>query len=324
MLLWLASLSSALAQPREVSAQRRDTQCARPFEPDTVERVRADIAYLADDAREGRAVGTPGFDDSVRWLTAALRAMGARPGGSDGYLQRFAVNVRARSVHSEPGAGRVETVNVLARIPGTRPDGRTLLVGAHLDHIGRGAWTSRSRSRAVHNGADDNASGVAAVLELTRRLISRPVRRDVVLAWFGAEELGLLGSTFLATHPVEATRTIETMINFDMVGRLRRCRVYVEGTERSPALTEVVAHANGRWHFDVRPWDAQRFGAWGASDHMSFSSRGVPTLFFFTGLHDDYHTERDDLSRVNVEGVVSVLSLAEHALREIADHVAAQ
>lgn len=212
---------------------------------------------------------------------------------------------------------RVRTANVLGLVRGTGAQPGTLLVGAHLDHIGHGVRTSRTGSVAIHNGADDNASGSAAVLELARRIAQRPAARDVVFAWFGAEELGLVGSTHLATHPVPATATLAAMVNFDMVGRLRDCRVVVEGRETARGFAEVVRRANAPYRFDARPWDP-RLGAWGSSDHESFSSRGTPVLFFFTGLHADYHTERDDLPTLDLRGTSALVGFAERAIRDVA------
>lgn len=214
-------------------------------------------------------------------------------------------------------ARRVRTANVLGRVRGTGSLEGAVLVGAHLDHIGHGVRTSRTGSVAIHNGADDNASGSAAVLELARRFARRPGARDMVFAWFGAEELGLVGSTHLATHPVPATERLAAMANFDMVGRLRDCRVVVEGRETARSFGEIVRRANDPYGFDARPWDPRR-GSWGSSDHESFSSRGTPVIFFFTGLHDDYHTERDDLPTLNLAGTSAVVGFAERALREIA------
>lgn len=307
--LGLLALSCTCVRAGELTAQGARERCVVGAESETVARVTADVRYLADDARDGRAAGTQGYDAAVAYVLSQLAQTHAEPVGTQGFLQRFDFAVEGLA----PG----RTANVLARVRGEAPDGVTLLVGAHLDHVGHGARGSRSRSRAVHNGADDNASGSAAVLELARSLSRAPARRDVVLAWFGGEEIGLLGSRHLATHPVEATRGLGAVVNFDMVGRLRDCRVIVEGRESARGIAGVIAAANARSRFDVRPWDA-RLGSWGSSDHHTFAALGVPYLFFFTGLHREYHTELDDAETLNFRGIAAVIGLAERALRALA------
>lgn len=214
-------------------------------------------------------------------------------------------------------ARSVRTANVIATVVGSDPAVNTgvLLLGAHQDHIGHGARTSRwPGSTEVHNGADDNASGTAAVLELARRVRTRPLRHSVTFVWFGAEELGLVGSQYLAAHPTGAVVNTRAMWNFDMVGRLRGCRLYLERDRASGRFEQTLAGVNARWGFDARPWNPRQ-GSWGASDHMSFAAMGVPTIFFFTGLHGEYHGPRDDSPTLNYRGEASVISLAEALAR---------
>ncbi len=312
-------------------AQRRRAPAQCTLGPAEVsERLRTTVSWLADDARLGRDTGTDADAESAAWIVRQLTALGLAPAGSDGYAQPFAV-VPARPGHpvstlALPASaplpdGALRTSNLLARVPGTDPDADTrpvLLVGAHRDHIGRGGPSSRAPgSTAIHNGADDNASGVAALLELARRLQARPAPRTVVFVWFGAEELGLLGSAHLAAHPVEATRALGAMLNMDMVGRLNACRLFVESEGLSPAARAGVAGANAGYGFDARPWEPWR-GSWGASDHMSFSRARVPVVFLFTGLHDDYHSPSDDAPTLNYPGLAAVAGYAEATLRALA------
>lgn len=312
----LLCLATTCVRAAPLPAQREAPRCAAVGDAETVARLARDVRYLADDAREGREAGSAGFDDAASYIVAQLALPGVEAAGAQGFLQPFEFALPPSRRGASDGRA-VRTANVLARVRGESPDGLAVLVGAHLDHVGRGARGSRSGSRDIHNGADDNASGAAAVLELARRLSARPAARDVVLAWFGAEESGLRGSTHLATHPVEATRALAAMVNFDMVGRLRDCRVVVEGWESARAMPDALRRANAPFGFDVRPWDP-RLGSWGSSDHHSFASRGTPYLFFFTGLHAEYHTERDDLETLNLAGTAAVVALAERAIREVA------
>lgn len=194
-----------------------------------------------------------------------------------------------------------------------------IVVGAHYDHIGRGGWGSLSPGvYGIYNGADDNASGTSAVLELARRLVSAPASRDVVVAWFGAEEEGMVGSRWMVSHRPPALTSVTAMVNLDMVGRLRECRLFVEERATARALPAIVDAANGPYGFDARPWEPTR-GAWGASDHMTFTDARIPAVFLFTGLHDDYHRPHDDAPTLNYRGLGAVVGYAERVLRLVAD-----
>jgi hypothetical protein len=218
---------------------------------------------------------------------------------------------------------QVMASNVLGLARGTFSAGEVFVVGAHQDHVGYGGPTSLLPGiHAVHNGADDNASGTAVVLELARRIVRMPLRRDVVFALFGAEELGLVGSRWLVAHRPPALRAIAAVMNLDMVGRLRDCRLFVESRETAPVFGAAVEFANRAFGFDARPWEPSR-GAWGASDHMSFIEARVPGIFLFTGLHDDYHRPEDDVSAINHRGLAAVADFAEALLRRV-DELAAR
>jgi Zn-dependent M28 family amino/carboxypeptidase len=156
-----------------------------------------------------------------------------------------------------------------------------------------------------------------AVLALARRFMQRRPPRDLVLAWFGGEELGLLGSEHFVAHRPPAAAALRAMVNLDMVGRLRDCRLYVEGRESGPGIAPAVARANTTG-FDARPWDVERHGPWGRSDHHAFQDAGVPVAFLFTGLHPDYHRPEDDPERIQYSGLAAVITFAERLLRELA------
>jgi Zn-dependent M28 family amino/carboxypeptidase len=212
----------------------------------------------------------------------------------------------------------VTASNVLGLVRGTGAEGRgVFVVGAHQDHVGYGGASSLAPGvHAVHNGADDNASGTAVVLELARRVARAPLRRDVVFALFAAEELGLVGSRWLVQHRPAPLRDIAAVMNLDMVGRLRDCRLFVEARETAALFAPAVEAANAPFGFDARPWEPTR-GAWGASDHMSFIEARVPGVFLFTGLHDEYHRPPDDPPTVNHRGLGAVADFAEAILRRV-------
>lgn len=209
----------------------------------------------------------------------------------------------------------LETANVIGRLPGTAAPGqrRQIVIGAHMDHLGYGTTSSLAPGeRAIHNGADDNASGVAVVLELAHALAAIPPEQrvhDLVFVTFGAEEMGLLGSKHMvAALSPEQRGEILAMLNFDMVGRLGE-RLAVNGQGTAEEWAELVAAAN----------DADAEGAlelngtpdgWGPSDHASFYGEGVPVLHFFTGSHGDYHKPSDDIDAVDEVGAARVGALA--------------
>ncbi|KIG19120.1 aminopeptidase [Enhygromyxa salina] len=208
------------------------------------------------------------------------------------------------------------TANLLGVLPGSDPaeTRKRVIIGAHMDHLGLGTSSSLAPGEhAIHNGADDNASGVAVVLELAAGLAKlSPEQRphDLVFVTFGAEEMGLLGSK----HMVEALPKSErarvlAMLNFDMVGRLRdQDALALNGTGSAkewPALVEI-ANPTG----DAQLKLAGTSDGWGPSDHASFYGEGVPVLHFFTGAHDDYHKPSDDLDKFDSEGAAAVGELA--------------
>ncbi len=238
-----------------------------------------------------------------------------RPRRIEGASARVITATRAR---------HIDTANVLGVVR-ARPTSDAgvprgvIVVGAHYDHIGRGGWGSLSPGvYDIYNGADDNASGTSAVLELARRFAAQPASRDIVFAWFGAEEEGLLGSRWMVAHRPPSLTDVTAMMNLDMVGRLRECRLFVEARETARALAPIVEAANEPFHFDARPWEPSR-GSWGASDHMSFTDARVPAVFLFTGLHDVYHRPADDPPTLNYQGLGAVVGYAERVIRAMAD-----
>ncbi len=207
----------------------------------------------------------------------------------------------------------VEVSNVIGYLPATLASSTAgapehIVIGAHYDHLGLGEYGSRERQAngKIHNGADDNASGVAGVLELARVFSQSDDRpRGILFAAFAGEELGLRGSR----HYTESSTHLEkvvAMVNLDMIGRLRHKRLYIGGADLVPSLIETLERYAG----DEELTFSTRFSAETSSDHASFIRAGVPALFFFTGLHGDYHKPTDDSQFVNLDGVESVLRVS--------------
>jgi hypothetical protein len=213
--------------------------------------------------------------------------------------------------------------NVLGFLPPTGPpsgvrrrSGEHIVVGAHYDHLGLGEKGTRDRMAKglVHNGADDNASGVAGVLELARLFSLEAERpRGIVFAAFAGEELGVKGSSYYTYHPSLPTENAVAMINLDMIGRLRHDRVYIGGMDRLPNLQGWVEECLKEEGLTF----SGRFSADQASDHAPFIRAGVPAFFFFTGLHGDYHKPTDDLQFINFEGMARVLQASYHVSSDL-------
>jgi hypothetical protein len=280
--------------------------------PDSA-RVRADIVYLASDALEGRGTGTPGNDSAAAFAARRYGALGLRP-ISPGYLQPF--QARSAMLSHAGGLAAVQTQNIVALLPGSDPAlrGRTIVIGAHIDHLGRSTAGALDPGAgdAIRNGADDNASGTAAVLELARLLSARPTRRSVLFVNFSGEELGLLGSQYFVEHSPVPLDSIDAMLNFDMVGRMRGDSLIVYGVASARELPSLLDSANSSVGLHVR-----RIGdAFGPSDHSSFFARNIPVLHFFTNLHEDYHRATDDADKINAAGEARVITLAERIVRE--------
>jgi hypothetical protein len=191
------------------------------------------------------------------------------------------------------------TQNVAGVLRGSDPRlaAEAVVVGAHYDHLGLGRHNALDPDAAgqVHPGADDNASGTAAVLELARELAARrsELKRSVIFLTFSGEELGLLGSAYYTSHPLWPLETTVAMLNLDMVGRVRDGKVFVGGTGTSPAFPQILEAANNTGlHLE-----SSRSG-YGSSDHTSFYVKDIPVLFFFSGLHSDYHRATDTPEKI--------------------------
>jgi len=210
--------------------------------------------------------------------------------------------------------------NVVAILPGRDPElsREAVVVGAHYDHLGRGEFGSLAPDRRgeIHNGADDNASGAAGLLELARAFAAQPrARRSLVLVAFSGEEAGLAGSREYAAAPPIPLASTAAMVNLDMIGRLRSGSLFVFGTETSPDFPELVGRAAEAAELELHLSQ----GAFSPSDQTSFLAQGVPVLFFFTGTHGAYHTPDDDAEQTNSEGEADVLEVVYQTVRELLD-----
>ncbi|RMG11963.1 MAG: M20/M25/M40 family metallo-hydrolase, partial [Planctomycetota bacterium] len=259
------------------------------------ETVAENVRFLASDELQGRGSGAEGGRRAGDWLAAQCAALGLVPAGEDGgYFQPFS------------GQGK-SMRNVVATIPG-REDGEMVVIGAHYDHLGLGYQMGslafgKGRGK-IHNGADDNASGTAAILEVARAFAksgARP-RRRVVFVWFDGEERGLLGSRYFVAHLPFASRPV-LMINLDMVGKLKGNRLTVWGaTTGGETLTRWLKMAGAWAELSLDLKDSLTSN----SDHAPFYGAKIPVVVPFTGLHPDYHRPSDDSDKLNMEGIAKV------------------
>ncbi|OFW40046.1 MAG: hypothetical protein A3F70_09015 [Acidobacteria bacterium RIFCSPLOWO2_12_FULL_67_14] len=264
------------------------------------------VSYLASDAMGGRANGSAALDTAAEYIAGRFRSWGLTPGGDGGtFFQPFELAAGAAS------GPKTQVRNVIAALPGRDPALRDqwVVVGAHYDHLGLGERGSLAPSQRgqIHHGADDNASGTSGVLELARLAATRTrgFRRSVLFATFAGEELGLLGSSHFANHPTVPAGAMAAMINMDMIGRPRNGRVFVGGVGTSPVLRPWLDELNRRVGLQLDYSDS----GFGSSDHTSFTVKHVPVLFFFSGLHGDYHKPTDTSDKIDARGARRVLSL---------------
>lgn len=310
--------SGALAALLLVSACRT-AETGGPAQPlsSAADRIQRDIAWLADDRREGRGTGTAGNDSAAAYIARRHEALGLRQLVPGTFLQRFTAR-SAEMAHDGHPEG-VAAENVVAMVAGTDPALRHqyVVIGAHFDHLGRSsAHASDPEAKdAIRNGADDNASGTAAVMELARQFAAHPARRSIIFASFTGEELGLLGSQWFVEHSPVPVDSIVAMVNFDMIGRLRNDKLIVYGVATAKELPAIVAAANVEPKLVVSAVG----DGFGPSDHSSFYTKGVPVLHFFTDLHDDYHKATDDAPKINSIGEARIVGMAEGVVRTIAD-----
>ncbi len=298
---WLLSLSlGAAGLP---AADRVAIRAA--LDTITGEELQRHVDVLADDTFEGRQSGTRGGHAAGVYLTTFLKEHNLDAAGERGsYFQPFGRGYR----------------NILGLLPGSDPElaREVILVGAHYDHVGYGSNNnSYGPTGYIHNGADDNASGVAGVLELIdacAQLAERP-RRTILFAFWDGEEQGLLGSQYWVSDPTVELNRVKFAVNCDMIGRLREQKLEVYGTRTGVGLREVLSRANAESDLTLDyTWEMKA-----NSDHHTFFTQRIPVVMFHTGLHDDYHRPSDDAHKVNSAGMRSVSQFMFEFVLELAE-----
>jgi hypothetical protein len=289
------------------------------------DKIEEDVTFLADDKLEGRQTGTPGETKAAEYIAGRFEDMGIRPKGTDGYLQAFSFKPK-----TDPHKEVEFTTNADSTITGHNVIGflnnqadQTIVIGAHYDHLGYGGEGSlyRGEEKAIHNGADDNASGVAVMLNLASRL---KVKNDTakvkdnnnyLFLAFSGEEMGLLGSNYFSKNPTIDKESINYMINMDMVGKLKAdSTLAVYGVGTSPIFKQTLKANNENFKLITTESGV------GPSDHTSFYLIDVPVLHFFTGQHEDYHKPSDDTEKLNFEGMYTISNYISSIIKDLDDN----
>jgi len=266
----------------------------------------AAVRYLADDALKGRLAGSDGERCAGDFIAREFTRIGLKPGGENGTFFQSLDLASVLNPHAAGGTGR----NVIATLEGADPELKRewVVVGAHYDHLGEGGGPNSLApgERAIHNGADDNASGVAAVLWVAERLATGPrPARSVAFVAFTGEESGLLGSAYYTSHRANDAEPIVGMVNLDMVGRLNGGTLLVYGVGTAVEWTALVEPAAARAGVVI----ATKGDGYGPSDHTSFYLKDVPVLHFFTNTHGDYHKPSDDWDKIDAKGLTAVAAI---------------
>ena len=278
------------------------------------QRIRKHVQFLASDAMKGRGTGSPENAKAAHYVEKRFRQYGLTPLGTNGYRQAFTAKVRRVVV---PDSLR-PAENVIGFLDNGAP--YTIVIGAHYDHLGMGRQGSSLDSLPhdkIHNGADDNASGVAGLLELARYYAKNKVREPYNLLFmaFGAEELGLQGSRYFLNNPTLPLDKLNFMICMDMIGRYNPERgVGIGGYGTSATWPTVFDGVTSTIKFFT-----DRAGN-GGSDNAAFYAKQIPVLFFHTGGHPDYHKPGDDSEKIDVDAEKHILDLEITLLNRAMQH----
>jgi hypothetical protein len=304
-------LVQAELAPRAVSAET----LAKVKKAITEANVKADVEYLASDELKGRETAKKGHRLAAEWAGARFAEFGLKKlEGADAWYQKFKF-------------GGKDTMNVVGLLEGETDE--IVVIGAHLDHVGTGEagwWTGRiphkdAGNDTIHNGADDNASGSAALIEIARALSSlqKKPRRGILFILFSGEEKGLLGSLHYCKEPLLPLAKTVAMLNLDMVGRNKDRHCMVIGGSTSADLAAALERANKGFGMTLNVDKAiPAMPIWFQSDQASFYRAGVPALFFTTGMHPEYHTALDHADLINTDKLEEVAELAAVVALEVA------
>lgn len=287
-----------------IFAQKSDFQAKR---------IKKHLSYLASDKLEGRGTGTKGEQEAAKYLIKQFEKIGLQPKGDNGgFLQGFPARKGL-----PPNVSYVQAANIVGFLD--NGSDKTIVVGAHYDHLGKGDQGSSLEANSngiIHNGADDNASGTSGLLELARFYAKNKIKEkhNFLFILFSGEELGLIGSKFYCDNPTIDLKSVNFMLNMDMIGRYREEKGLTIGGYGTSSfwgknIPEITKNQEVKYNIDS--------AGVGPSDHTSFYLKNIPVLFFFTGAHQEYHKPTDDANLINYDGEVKILNLAKAVIDKV-------
>ena len=265
--------------------------------------IKDDVIFLSSDSLEGRETGTQGEIKAGEYIKKRFIKLGLQPLKNNNYFQNFNFKPKTNphqeiSSSNQKNDNTITGKNIIGYINNQAKN--TIIIGAHYDHLGYGKENSlhRGEKNLIHNGADDNASGVAMMIDLASKLRVANKNNNYLFIAFSGEEIGLLGSNYYTKNAIIKMSNINYMINMDMVGRLNNdTALAIYGLGTSPIFKQTINANNTKFKI------IQKESGVGPSDHTSFYLNDIPVLHFFTGQHEDYHKPSDDYDKINFEGM---------------------
>ena len=265
--------------------------------------IKDDVIFLSSDSLEGRETGTQGEVKAGEYIKKRFIKIGLQPLENNNYFQHFTFKPKTNphqeiSFSNQKNDSTITGKNIIGYIDNQAK--KTIIIGAHYDHLGYGNENSlhRGEKNLIHNGADDNASGVAMMIDLASKLRVANKNNNYLFIAFSGEEIGLLGSNYYTKNAIIKMSNINYMINMDMVGRLNEdTALAIYGLGTSPIFKQTINANNTKFKI------IQKESGVGPSDHTSFYLNDIPVLHFFTGQHEDYHKPSDDYDKINFEGM---------------------
>lgn len=269
------------------------------------DQLKKDVYTLSDDSMEGREAGTKFEIMTIEFLEKRFKEIGLEPRGTDQYRQKF--KAQQKGIHGENEDMEVNVSNVIGFIDNKAEN--TIIIGAHFDHLGWGSRSSLSQSKGIHRGADDNASGVATMLQLAEVLKQeKNLKNNLLFIGFTGEEKGLWGSNYFTKNPTIDLYKTNFMINLDMVGRLNKNKILISGTGTSSVWDKILDEKKSG--FEI----IKNESGIGPSDYSSFYMKNIPVLHFFTGQHSDYHKISDTPDKINYDGMVEITNFIKNII----------
>ena len=270
-----------------------------------------EVTYLASDKLEGRATGTKSEKLAAKYISEKFKKYNLQSKGEDGFLQYFDAKIK-ENPHSQKIKKKITGMNVVGYLDNKQKE--TIIIGAHYDHVGYGSFGSLyDGEKQVHNGADDNASGVAALIQLAKFYNQSAYdAHNYIFIAFSGEEKGLLGSNAYVKK-TDQLKGFNCMINLDMIGRLDTAStLQIYGTGTSPSWDDLI-DTNNVYGFNIKK---SKSGT-GPSDHTMFYLQDIPVLHFFTGAHEDYHKPSDDAEKINYQGIIKIVYFIQNIINDL-------